>query len=159
MMAYSKQYKEETLNKVFDLIESGHSLLKASDKVKHKTKVLHQWIEELDKSNNYARAKETRAELIFEEILSISDNIETGTTIETDSNGKTTVKEGDMIAHRRLKVDSRKWMLGKMLPKKYGDRLELDNKHSGEIKTNLSELSTDELLARAAAKRVIENEK
>lgn len=30
---------------------------------------------------------------------------------------------GDMIEHRRLQVDTRKWALARMFPKKYGDRI------------------------------------
>jgi hypothetical protein len=27
-----------------------------------------------------------------------------------------------MIEHRRLQIDARKWLIGKMAPKKYGDK-------------------------------------
>ena len=30
-----------------------------------------------------------------------------------------------MIEHRRLQVDVRKWMAGKLAPKKYGDKLDV----------------------------------
>jgi len=32
---------------------------------------------------------------------------------------------GDMIERAKLQVDTRKWLLSKMAPKRYGDRLEL----------------------------------
>ena len=35
-----------------------------------------------------------------------------------------------MIRHRRLQVDTRKWALSKALPKIYGGKLEVDNKHT-----------------------------
>ena len=34
-----------------------------------------------------------------------------------------------MIDHRRLQIDTRKWLIGKMAPKKYGDKQQLE--HSG----------------------------
>ena len=30
-----------------------------------------------------------------------------------------------MLGHRRLQVDARKWMLGKLNPKKYGEKLDV----------------------------------
>jgi hypothetical protein len=55
-----------------------------------------------------------------------------------------------MIEHRRLKVDSRKWFLSKMLPKIYGDKLDLN--HSGYIATP-REMSEDDLERIASAGR------
>ena len=49
--------------------------------------------------------------------------------------------------HKRIMVDTRKWMLSKMLPKIYGDRLDLN--HSGKV-TTATELTRDELMAIAA---------
>jgi hypothetical protein len=37
--------------------------------------------------------------------------------------GKTETIKGDMIEHRRLQVDARKWMAARLAPKKYGDRV------------------------------------
>jgi hypothetical protein len=75
---------------------------------------------------------ELRQEKIFEEILEIADTPKEGIKKkETDKGVEITT--GDMIQHRRLQVDARKWMLGKMNPKKYGDKLETDNNHSGKI--------------------------
>jgi hypothetical protein len=33
--------------------------------------------------------------------------------------------DGVSVAHARLRVDTRKWLLSKLAPKKYGDKLEL----------------------------------
>jgi hypothetical protein len=35
----------------------------------------------------------------------------------------------DVIAHKRVQIDTRKWMLSKMLPKIYGDKL--TQEHTG----------------------------
>ncbi len=37
------------------------------------------------------------------------------------------------VAGLRLQSDNRKWLLSKLAPKKYGDRLELDANHSGSV--------------------------
>ncbi len=40
---------------------------------------------------------------------------------------------GEHVQRSRLRIDTRKWLAGKLKPKKYGDRINLD--HAGEIKT------------------------
>lgn len=117
--------KIEQFNEVIELIENGLSLRKACEKLGYSTSSFNLLL----KSNNdlmlhYAHAKDLRTELIFEEILEIADNTELGeTTTETDKGIYTTT--GDMTAHRKLKIDARKWMLGKMNRKKYGDGIDV----------------------------------
>ena len=53
-----------------------------------------------------------------------------GTKPITNANGDVQTVVGDMIQHRRLQVDTRKWALSKALPKIYSDKLEVDNKHT-----------------------------
>ena len=63
----------------------------------------------------YERAREARAELLFEQCLDIADQYEQA---EEKLEGGT-----DHINRARLRIDTRKWMLGKMQPKKYGEKL------------------------------------
>ena len=87
-----------------------------------------EWLKDDDgKANQYARACEVRAEGIFEDILEIADN-SSNDTIYTD---KGEIPNSEWIARSRLKVDARKWMLGKMNPKKYGEKIQQE--HSGEV--------------------------
>lgn len=69
----------------------------------------------------YARAREIGYERLADELLEIADTPAVGVKTTHKASGTETT-EGDMIEHRRLRVDARKWMLAKMLPKKYGDR-------------------------------------
>lgn len=71
----------------------------------------------------YARAREIGYEKRAEEILQIADTPLIGVKTKTNEKGEVERVEGDMIEHRRLQVDARKWMLSKMLPKVYGDKL------------------------------------
>lgn len=80
--------------------------------------------------SQYARAREIGYDRLAEEILEIADTPMQGVkTVEKATGTETTT--GDMIEHRRLQVDARKWMLAKMLPKKYGDKLETTIKGTG----------------------------
>ncbi len=70
--------------------------------------------------DQYARAREARTDAMAEEILEISDD-GSNDTYEVDGRE---VTNQDVIARSRLRVDTRKWLMARMAPKKYGDRLE-----------------------------------
>ncbi len=124
-MAYTEIEKSELINSVCEQIEQGNSLRKSLETQNIPSRSFYNIIEQDEaKMQQYARACELRAEKIFEEILEISDTTIEGVVLETDDQGRTKEKKGDMLGHRRLQVDARKWMLSKMNPKKYGDKIE-----------------------------------
>ena len=96
----------------------------------------------------YARAREIGYERLADEILKIADTPEKGTKIVSKATG-IEITEGDMIEHRRLQVDARKWMLAKMLPKKYGERIQQDITATIEMKQEDVDARIAELLAKA----------
>lgn len=76
----------------------------------------------------YTRALELKADVIAERIIRNSHN--NANDFYTDSEGN--LKPNPVAVQRdRLKLDADKWLLSKIAPKKYGDRLTLD----GEVKT------------------------
>ena len=75
------------------------------------------WVEE-DKilAENYARARESCIEKWAGEIIEISDSpVGSTDTGATDSGA---------VQKQKLQVDARKWILSKLAPRKYGDKLE-----------------------------------
>lgn len=76
-------------------------------------------------SEQYARAKEIQMEHKLEEIFEIADNSAGDITV---TDGKAIVNH-ENIQRARLRVDTRKWAMSKLAPKKYGDRLVAE--HSG----------------------------
>lgn len=74
----------------------------------------------------YARAREALLEHWAEEIVDISDDGSNDWMEREGRDGRAeTVVDHDHIARSRLRVDTRKWLLSKLAPRKYGDRLEL----------------------------------
>lgn len=65
----------------------------------------------------YARAQVQRGENLMSELLELCDS---------------PIKDNVDAQHRKLQIDTRKWVIAKMFPKKYGDKIE--NIHSGEVK-------------------------
>ena len=72
----------------------------------------------------YARAKEAQLEILASEIQQIADEPQPGEII-TLKGDEREVKIADMLEHRKLRIDARKWLLAKLAPKKYGDRTTL----------------------------------
>jgi hypothetical protein len=80
------------------------------------------WIHKYeDFAKQYARAKEESADALFEETIDIADDSLTIAQSVSD-NPKLA---GSLVQAQRLRVDTRKWMMSKMKPKKYGDKLDL----------------------------------
>lgn len=81
----------------------------------------------------YARARDLGLDCVAEEIREIADTPKEG-EVSTSKEWGTEVKRGDMLEHRKLQVDSRKWYLSKLAPKRYGDKQQVE--HSGEMTIN-----------------------
>lgn len=97
-------------------------------------------------SEQYARAREAQADVLFDEILNIADDGLNDTYTDEDGNVRT---NQDVIARSRLRVDARKWMAGKLRPKVYGDKIQTE--HSGGLTVrSATDLKDDELAAIAS---------
>lgn len=82
-----------------------------------------------DHETEYARAREERAHKLADDLMGIADEIDVEAKYE---GGNVTLDlSSTAIARNRLRVDTRKWLASKMLPKIYGDRIEME--HSGSI--------------------------
>lgn len=89
-------------------------------------RTVHRWLAANESfCQAYLRARERQADLIFDQALEISDTTEEGIETVEKADGSVETRKGDMLGHRKLKVDTRLRMAGKLSPKKYGDKLEL----------------------------------
>lgn len=134
-MAYSKEEIEIIFTKICEQIETGRSLrsILKEDENMPSSSTFFIWLkEDALKSKRYELATDLRTDILFDEIIEIAYNTEEGTTTKETERG-IEVTTGDMLGHRRLKIDALKWSLSKLNPKKYGDKVQQE--HSGEIKT------------------------
>jgi hypothetical protein len=78
-------------------------------------------------SEQYDRARAAQADHLFEELLEIADDgsndwmekeLKDGRIIETVN--------PEVVARSRLRIDTRKWALAKMLPKRFAERIHQD---------------------------------
>jgi hypothetical protein len=155
MASYTEQQRIELLNTICDEIAEGRSLRKVLlDEGMPDRTTFFKWIDDnKERINQYTRACEARADLIFDETFEIADNTIEGTVIETDDSGRTKEKKGDMLGHRKLQIDTRRWALSKMQPKKYGDKLDLSSDDGSMTpQTNIITTLTPEQLKEALNK-------
>lgn len=74
--------------------------------------------------DQYARAREAQAEHWADEIIEISDDGTNDWTERQNKDGSTyEAIDSEHINRSRLRVDTRKWLMARMAPKKYGDKV------------------------------------
>ena len=96
----------------------------------------------------YAQAREMLYELWADEITEIADDSTTDMVIKTGRNGATyEAVDQEHIQRSRLRVDTRRWLLSKLMPKQFGDRIGVEV--GGEVVHKL-ELSDRERMRRFA---------
>lgn len=122
-------FSQEIADRICDLIAEGESLravcrlpgLPAASTV-------FKWLSEQPAfSEQYARACESRAESMFEDMLDIADE----TAFDTIQGENGDRANTEWISRSKLRVDTRKWMLAKMQPKKYGEKI--TQEHTGNL--------------------------
>lgn len=127
-MAYSEEQKSNIFEYICIEIEKGRSLrsILREDNGMPSTSTFFIWLTECQiKSKRYELATDLRTDALFDEIMDIAYHTEIGETIKTNSKGEIETTEGDMLGHRRLKIDALKWSLSKLNPKKYGDKTDV----------------------------------
>lgn len=135
-MAYKEENIKELFIKVCSEIAEGKSLRNIlKQEGMPSTATFFVWLSEDDeKLKQYTRACDIRAEVIFDEMLEIADdgtndfvkkNLADGLGVET--------LNSEHIQRSRLRVDTRKWLLSKLNPKKYSDRIQQDVDMKGGI--------------------------
>ncbi len=121
-------YNKKLGNLICARLAEGESLRRIclDDKIPDASTV-HRWV--LDDvqgfRKQYAHARDIQAEVMFDEILDIADDGSNDFMTITKGNDSYNIEDKEVTNRSRLRVDSRKWYLSKVLPKKYGDKLDL----------------------------------
>jgi len=133
-MAANTEYNKEKAEQICELIETTTLGLKSicSMEGMPDRATFYRWLKE-DKElcDRYTRAKENQMDLMADEILDIADD--GSNDLMTIVRGEESYEqENKEITNRsKLRVEARKWLMSKLAPKKYGDKLDI--KHEGEL--------------------------
>lgn len=143
-------FSEELATRICERLAAGESLIgicNSDDNMPAESTVRLWALEDRDGfSAKYTRAREIGYLHMGDEMLEIADTTQEGVVVKESEKG-TETRSGDMIEHRKLRVETRKWTLARMLPKVYGDR----QTHEVELSANNRLLQLIEAgMARAA---------
>lgn len=129
-----KLRSKENADKICAMIEEGKTLAEIAIALGCVASSITDWIRD-DASNGgaeiaarYARAVEIRAEIMADGLLEIADD---------ERFMQYPALAAAMVTKQRLAVDTRKWLLSKMLPRKYGDRIEVSGDPAAPIVTRI----------------------
>lgn len=112
-------YSIEVADAICERIADGESLRAiCKDEDKPSKSTVFRWLKSNEEfRDQYARAKAEMADSLFDDMLAIADN----TDKDKDEDGRVDV---DHINRQRIRIETRKWMAGKLKPKVYGERID-----------------------------------
>ena len=137
MAGRPSKYTKEIATKICEGIISGQSVrsICENDELPSATTVFN-WLASSKQPflEQYTQAREIQAEIMADEILDIADDGTNDYVERETQKGTIVVCDQEHINRSRLRVDARKWVASKLLPKKYGDKLEVGGQgERGEI--------------------------
>lgn len=104
--------------------ETGTAICKDADMPTWST--LQRWIRtKPDFARRYRQARESGYEFWADDTVDIADQTQLGSIVTTQEWG-TQVKTADMLEHRRLRIDARKWLLCKRARHIYGEKVQAE---------------------------------
>lgn len=119
-------YSPEVAKQICDLLASGLSLreiCRRDDMPAQSTVYL--WVSNDHEgfSEQYARAREAQAHFLADEILEIADDGSNDWVERQQGEDTITVVDHEHIQRSKVRIDSRKWLMSKLAPKRYGEKL------------------------------------
>lgn len=121
--------KEKAIETIFTEMANGKSLRQIldHDDTLPSRRLFYEWMaKDSVLSNHYEAISQLRADMMFDEMLEIADD---GTndyvTKEIGDGIEVQVLNSEHIQRSRLRIDARKWILSKMVPKKFGDKTDI----------------------------------
>lgn len=152
-MAGVTTYTQEMADLICEGLAEGNSL-RTVCKADHMPSLstVFKWLREQEVfSHQYARAKEEAADALFDDIQDIADDGTNDWMEKQNQEGENIGWQvnGECLQRSRLRVDTRKWMMSKMKPKKYGDRQTVEH----EVLEDGVEVKLELAISRAAGAR------
>ena len=127
---------------IFEAMRNGSSLREVCRSNEWPLTTVYDWLNR-EYAEQYADAQARRADYYFDEMLEIADE---------------TPPDKDAIAAARLRIDTRKWVMSRMNPKKYGEKVDVAMSggtkvtHDGEVKLTPNDMAIqriDEIISKA----------
>lgn len=120
---------EDTFAAILEAVAAGEPVRDVLVELKVERRKFYAALKDEEHRTRYARAKVLACSAIADDILELADQNPKVVPVYD--------QEGNLVEHkidtaferwRQTRIDSRKWALAKLLPKVYGDKLELDGR-------------------------------
>ena len=146
------KYTNKLADKICQMIAQGQSvrsICAKKDMISMQT--FFRWLRENDKfREQYARACEERSYMHAEDIIEIADNATNDYMEKLEGDGY--IFNSENVQRSRLRIDTRKWLMSKLNPKVYGDKLDMTT-NGNDIGVTLSASQAEQLLNARANRR------
>lgn len=130
-MGRPSEFNQEIASGICERIADGESLrsICASDDMPAKSTVFKWLTQQKGFADQYAHAREAQADTLFDEMLDIADDARNDWMERNGKDDAGWEANGEHIQRSKLRLEARKWMAGKLRPKKYGDKI--TQEHTG----------------------------
>lgn len=148
LMGRPCEFTQEIADRICVQVGEGNSLrtICAADDMPGAATVFR-WLAKIDDfREQYAQAREHQMNALAEEIIDISDNGVNDWMEKHHGDDVSWRENGEAINRSKLRVDTRKWLLSKLAPKKYGEKIGIE--HSG---TPIDDAQLDARIAASSA--------
>ena len=131
-------------------LSSGLTLRHACRLLDLKESTVRTWVmDRPDFAAQYARARELGYQAMADELIDISDDNSRDWKTIGRQGAEYDVPDREVVDRSKLKVDTRKWLLSKALPKLYGDKLDVKHDASGDFVKMWAALSSGQMMVPA----------
>lgn len=146
------KYTDKLADRICQMIAQGQSvrsICAKKDMISMQT--FFRWLRENDKfREQYARACEERSYMHAEDIIEIADNATNDYMEKLEGDGY--IFNSENVQRSRLRIDTRKWLMSKLNPKVYGDKLDMTT-NGNDIGVTMSASQAEQLLNARANRR------
>lgn len=125
-MGRPSEFTQEIADILCERIAQGESVRTiAKDELMPASTTIYRWLQSNGEfREQYARAKEIQAEVMADELLEIADDGSNDWMTKRFGETEVEMPNPEVLQRSKLRVDTRKWIMSKLLPKKYGDKLQ-----------------------------------
>jgi hypothetical protein len=121
------KYTQEIADELCAMLASGRSLRTACSQA-HMPVIatVYNWFRvHPDFLEQYTRAKADAADAMAEDIIDLADQPDEYTETVTLADGTITTRRIDNVRRTQLRIETRKWLMAKLQPRKYSEKLDL----------------------------------
>lgn len=123
-------FNDDVAAVILERLADGESLrtICAAEDMPNRSTVFRWLSQRTDFRDQYAHAREEQADALFDELLEIADDGSNDWMERKNKDDQSLgwVENGEALRRSALRIEARKWMASKLLPKKYGDRTQME---------------------------------